>query len=134
MKTLHIIIIIVLFIVVAVVVSTFTDAGTYSTFSEAAGHPEKDFSIIGKLNKTKPVEYNAEKDPNKFTFFMSDEEGTERQVICNKAKPQDFEKSDQVVIIGYAEGDHFIARNLLLKCPSKYNAKKIPEEFGKKKF
>ncbi|HNY04083.1 MAG TPA: cytochrome c maturation protein CcmE, partial [Bacteroidales bacterium] len=64
---------------------------------------------------------------------MTDEKGVERQVIYNNAKPQDFEKSEKVVIIGSMQGEIFVAKSLLLKCPSKYNDKK-PAKFGDKKF
>ena len=133
MKTIHIIIIIILVIAVAVVITTMTDSSTYSDFGEAARKPGKELHIIGKLNRDKPVIYDAQKNANQFTFYMVDEKGIEKKVIYNNAKPQDFEKSEKVVIIGSMKGDQFIAKSLLLKCPSKYNDKK-PSKFGSKKF
>ena len=133
MKTIHIIIILILVIAVAVVITTMTDSSTYSDFGEAARKPGKELHIIGKLNRAKPIEYDAQKNANMFTFYMVDEKGIEKKVIYNNAKPQDFEKSEKVVIIGSMKGDQFIAKSLLLKCPSKYNDKK-PSKFGNKKF
>jgi len=133
MKTIHIIIILILFVAVAVVISTMTDSGTYSDFTEAARNPGKELHIIGTLNREKPFEYNTQQDANRFSFYMIDEKGTERKVIYNSAKPQDFEKSEKVVIIGSMQGGQFVARSLLLKCPSKYNDKQ-PSKFGNKKF
>ncbi len=133
MKTIHIIIILILVIAVAVVITTMTDSSTYSDFGEAARKPGKELHIIGKLNRAKPIEYDAQKNANMFTFYMVDEKGIEKKVIYNNAKPQDFEKSEKVVIIGSMKGDQFIAKSLLLKCPSKYNDKK-PSKFGSKKF
>ena len=134
MKTIHIIIILVVVIIVAVVITTLSDASTYSNFKEAGQKPGKEFHIIGKLDKNKPIEYDAQKNANQFSFYMFDEKGREQKVIYNNTKPQDFEKSDQVVIIGSMEKEAFIARSLLLKCPSKYNSKKVPEKFGTKSF
>jgi cytochrome c-type biogenesis protein CcmE len=134
MKTIHIIILLVVVIIIAVVITTFTNSSTYSDFSEAGRNPQREFHIIGKLDKTKPIEYDAKKNANRFSFYMIDEKGTETKVVYNNSKPQDFEKSDQVVIIGSMNNDIFIARSLLLKCPSKYNSKKVPEKFGTKKF
>jgi len=134
MKTIHIIVILILVVAVAVVVTTFTDTSTYSDFTEAGQSPGKEFHIIGKLDRTKTIEYDAKKNANEFSFYMIDEKAIERKVIYNNAKPQDFEKSDKVVVIGSIKGDQFRATGLLLKCPSKYNDEKKPEKFGTKSF
>lgn len=133
MKTIHIILILVLLGAVAVVVSTMADSGTYSDFSQAQARPGKEMHIIGTLNREKPIVYDPRQNANEFSFWMFDEKGTECQVIYHDAKPQDFEKSEKVVIIGAMEGKHFRARSLLLKCPSKYNDKQ-PTQFGEKTF
>ena len=133
MKTIHIIIILVVVVAVAVVISTMTDSSTYSDFTEAAAKPGKELHIIGKLNRAKPIEYNAQHNANMFTFYLIDDKGVEKKVVYNNAKPQDFEKSEKVVIIGSMQGDEFHAKSLLLKCPSKYNDKK-PSKFGSKQF
>jgi cytochrome c-type biogenesis protein CcmE len=134
MKTIHIIIILVLVIAIGVIVTTLSDASTYSDFSEASKKPDKEFHIIGKLDKDKPVEYDALKNANQFAFYLVDEKGVERKVVYNNTKPQDFEKSEKVVVIGTMKGEEFKATSLLLKCPSKYNADKTPSKFGTKQF
>jgi cytochrome c-type biogenesis protein CcmE len=134
MKTIHIIIILVVVAAIAVVVTTVTDSSTYSDFAAAAEKPGKEFHIIGKLSRNKPIVYDAVVNANQFSFYMTDEKGLERKVIYNNAKPQDFEKSERVVIIGSMKGGEFIARSLLLKCPSKYNDQKNPSKFGEKEY
>jgi cytochrome c-type biogenesis protein CcmE len=52
---------------------------------------------------------------------MKDQDGQSRKVILDKSKPQGFEMSESVVIIGRADGEVFRAEELLMKCPSKYN-------------
>jgi cytochrome c-type biogenesis protein CcmE len=116
------------------VITTVTDSSTYSDFTEAAKTPGKELHVIGKLNRTKPFEYDARKNANRFIFYMIDSKGIEKQVVYNNAKPHDFEKSEKVVVIGSVQGDIFIAKSLLLKCPSKYNDQKNPTKFGDKKF
>jgi cytochrome c-type biogenesis protein CcmE len=133
MKTIHIVILLILVIAIAVVVTTLTDSSTYSNFSDASGSPGKEFHIIGKLNKNKPLEYDATKNANRFAFYLVDDKGMEMKVIYNNPKPQDFEKSEKVVIIGSVKNNEFIAKSLLLKCPSKYNANK-PEKFDTKTY
>ena len=73
MKTIHIIIILVVVIIIAVVITTLSDASTYSNFAEAGRKPGKEFHIIGKLVKTKPIEYDAQKNANQFSFYLVDE-------------------------------------------------------------
>ena len=56
---------------------------------------------------------------------MKDSEGAERRVLLNSAPPQDFEKSEQIVVIGKMKGDDFHASGILMKCPSKYTDEKV---------
>ena len=73
------------------------------------------------LKKTKEFIYNPESNANVFGFYLVDNEGVEKKVMYNGTKPQDFERSEQIVVIGKMEGDEFHANQLLMKCPSKYN-------------
>jgi len=134
MKIKHILIIIVIAIGLGVIVSTFVNTSTYADFSEALAHPGKEFHVVGKLDTTEPITYNTKVNANQFSFFMIDNKGVKRKVIHNSNKPQDFEKSEQVVVVGKMESDSFVASNLLLKCPSKYKEDKKPESFGSKEF
>jgi cytochrome c-type biogenesis protein CcmE len=134
MKTIHIVIIIVVVVAIAVVISTLTDSNTYADFGKAANNPGKEYHIIGKLNRQKAISYDPQNNPNQFSFYMTDEDGVEKKVVYNNAKPQDFEKSEKVVIVGKMKGDEFIASSMLLKCPSKYNDNKTPQKFGEKSF
>jgi cytochrome c-type biogenesis protein CcmE len=120
---------------IGVIISLFANTSTYTDFKVAVDNPGKEFHIIGKLVKEKPIVYDSKMDANRFSFFMVDENGIEKQVIYKGAKPQDFEKSEQVVVIGKIEEDgQFKASSLLLKCPSKYNEEKKPKDFGAKEF
>lgn len=134
MKKIHIVILIFVVIAIGVIISLFTNTSTYTDFGAAASNPGKEFHIIGKLVKDKPIVYDSKIDANKFTFFMTDQKGLEKLVVYKGAKPQDFEKSEQVVVIGKFENEQFKASSLLLKCPSKYNEDKKPEKFGDKEF
>ena len=134
MKKAHIFILIFVVAAIGVIISLFANTSTYTDFSAAVENPGKEFHVIGTLVKDKPVIYDTKVDANKFTFYMADQKGTERLVTYKGAKPQDFEKSEQVVVIGKIENDEFLASSLLLKCPSKYNDEKKPDEFGNKKY
>ena len=134
MKTIHIILILIVVVAIAVVVTTITDSNTYADFSQAMKNPGREYHIIGKLNRQKTITYDPQNNPNQFSFYMIDEKGMEKKVIYNNAKPQDFEKSEKVVIIGKMQGDEFLAGSMLLKCPSKYNDQKNPVKFQDKSF
>ncbi len=101
-------------------VSLNADTDTYSNFTEASSS-NKEEHVIGNWEKTKGMYYDAAKDPNHFSFFMKDEKGKVNKVVLNGTKPQDFEKSEKLVLIGQMNNDTFYASKILMKCPSKYN-------------
>ena len=105
----------------AAILSMVSDSSTYASFATAESHPKKEFHVVGKLNKEKPQDYHPEVNANLFAFYMTDNEGRERKVLLNKTKPQDFDRSEQIVIIGKMAGDEFHASDVLMKCPSKYS-------------
>jgi len=121
MKKTHIIGIIVIAVAIGVILSMVTDAATYADFSVAQSSPGDQFQVVGELNKDKEIEYSPQTDANSFSFYMMDQKGNEKKVVFNGAKPQDFERSEQVVITGTFEGEEFHADKILMKCPSKYN-------------
>ena len=121
MKKTHIIAIVIIAIAIGAILSTLADSSTYASFRVAEEEPSKTFHVVGKLNKDKPQEYNPKVDADLFSFFLVDNEGKEKQVQLHKAKPQDFEKSEQIVVIGKMEAGNFVASDILMKCPSKYN-------------
>ena len=119
MKKIHIIAIVMIVAAIAMLISASGDMSTYSTFQEAISSDGK-VKIAGQLSKDKEMYYNPSEDPNYFTFFIKDSNGDERKVVLGAAKPQDFELSEQIVITGEIRGEEFIASDLLMKCPSKY--------------
>ncbi len=122
MKKTHIAALIFVVIAIAAIITTVYDADTYASFAEAREHPGRQFHIIGELNPEKPVEEKVEQNTLTFSFYMLDRDGEESKVIYFGGKPQDFEKLDQIVLVGSYNHDNFVASQLLLKCPSKYNA------------
>lgn len=120
MKKTHIIALVFIAISIAVIVSMTGDYSRYETFASAADSPAKDFHIVGELVEDEELYYNPEEDPNYFSFYLKDKAGAERKVVFNGAKPQDFERSEQIVLTGGMDGDVFMASKILMKCPSKY--------------
>lgn len=120
MKKSHIIGIIVIAIFMGFLVSSFFEASTYADFGEAFDKSGKEFHVVGTLDESQAVVYDPMVDPNLTEFFMVDENGATKKVKLFKSKPQDFEKSETIVLIGKAVGDEFHANEILMKCPSKY--------------
>jgi cytochrome c-type biogenesis protein CcmE len=121
MKKTHIIVLVLLAVGIAMIISTYKDASSFVSFKEAAEVPEKSFHVKTTLVKDKPIEYNPEQDAERFTFYAVDEFGEERKVICYKEKPFDFERAEEVVLIGKINGvNEFVASEYQTKCPSKY--------------
>lgn len=132
MKKSHIFIIVIIAVAVAIIVSSTNEASTYVTFSEAyqlaSNGNAKSIHVVGELKKDadgKVVGIEPGADKVSFSFIMVDEGGKEQQVFYNEPMPQDFTRSEKVVVIGSYKGESFFAEKILLKCPSKYQENSI---------
>ena len=121
MKKLHVIGIVIIAIAIGVIFISLKNTSTYADFSEAIANPEKEYHVVGKLDKTQPQLYDPKINSDQFMFSLIDNKGISKQVVLHKSRPQDFEKSEQIVLIGKMEGNDFHANDILMKCPSKYN-------------
>lgn len=124
MKKIYIINIVVILLGVVLLLSASQDMTSYSTFGMAIDSGKR-VKVVGELLKDKAMVYNPETNPNEFSFYLVDSEGQNNQVILNKAKPQDFEMSEQVVVTGIMQSGVFKADEVLMKCPSKYKDEEI---------
>lgn len=120
MKKTHIAALILIAISIGVIISMTADFSNYQTFSTASAAEGKEFHIKGELVRTKTMEYDPERDPNYFSFYLEDTTGIQRKVVFQGAKPQDFDRSEDIVLTGKMKGDEFHASTILMKCPSKY--------------
>lgn len=138
MKKLHIVALLAVAAAIGIIVSTTDSASQYVTFQEAKamaqdGQDSK-IHVVGELKKDASgkvvgIEYNPSKDPNFLAFSLVDNNGKEQRVVCYTppASMRDFDKSEKVVVIGrYQAGqEQFLASEILMKCPSKYEEKNI---------
>lgn len=123
MKKMHIIGLILIAVCAAVIITSIASSASYANFSEAYKNPGRAYTISGYLNKEKPIETQ----PTETIFYMVDHDGEEHRVHLNQAKPQDFERSEKIIVKGKANGKDFYATEISLKCPSKYNDMKMKE-------
>jgi len=63
---------------------------------------------------------NFDIEENMFTFNIRDDQGVEIEVVFDGAKPGNFDQASHVVCVGQYRKGRFHAKELLVKCPSKY--------------
>lgn len=134
MKTSHIIGIVVIAIAISMIIVAAGDASQYVSFDEAfakaANGNSQNVHVVGKLQKDSNgkyigMEYRPHVDPNLFKFVLVDNKGNAVKVTYHSPKPNDFERAEQVVVVGKAQGKEFVASKILMKCPSKYEDGKV---------
>lgn len=124
MKKSHLIGIAIIAVAIGLLLSLSGDVSTYSTFAEAMETGDR-VKLVGQLMKDKPMEYDPAIDPNKFHFHIKDSKGMSGKVTLLSEKPQEFERSESIVLTGSMKGDVFVATEMLMKCPSKYKDEEI---------
>lgn len=135
MKKIHVFGLVGIAIGVAIIISTAGDASSYVTFAEAKEMSlegeDKLIHVVGELTKdTQGNVIGVQPSPDKTSFYftLEDEKGNRQQVFHSAPEPQDFRKSEKVVIIGSYHRDMFVADKILLKCPSKYEENSMQAE------
>ena len=115
---------IIIAVAIGVIISTYADSSTYGSFAEAE-KTTSELHVVGKLDLTKAMVYDPQQDANYFSFYAKDNQGKECKIVFTGTKPQDFEKSEQIVLVGKMVGSEFQASKILMKCPSKYNKDQV---------
>lgn len=137
MKIIHIVALAIIAIAVGVIImSSAESASQYVDFEQAstmsADGNDLKVHVVGTLPRNTQgeitgIEYNPLKDPNFIAFRLIDEKQREFRVVCFNppASITDFKRSEKVVVNGSFKDDQFIADEILLKCPSKYENNKL---------
>lgn len=89
---------------------------------------ENNFSIVKASHKTvkatgswvKEKQYSYDAENNLFKFYIRDDKGEEMLVVYKGAMPNNFESATSVVVTGSYQDNYFYAKEILTKCPSKY--------------
>jgi cytochrome c-type biogenesis protein CcmE len=138
MKPSYIIGLLVIAMAVGYIISLSGDTSQYVSFQEAyalaANGRESKVHVVGELTKDQAgqvvgVEYDPLKDANFLAFDLVDNSQQVHRVVCYNppASMQDFKRSEKVVIIGQVKGDQFVASEILMKCPSKYEETQVKQ-------
>ncbi len=92
---------------------------------------ESDFVKVMSSDRTikatgswvKEKSYEVNKSERTFAFFMKDATGREMKVIYAGTIPNNFESAQSIVVTGQYKNGNFHAKDILTKCPSKYQDK-----------
>jgi cytochrome c-type biogenesis protein CcmE len=123
MKRLHIILLVFIAVAIGVLLSFMGSLSTYESIASAKQKEGKTVTIIVRLDKSRPVEYDPKTNPNYLAFYVTDTLGASAKVTYPYEKPYDMEKAERIVLKGKMKGDVFeISQKdgILIKCPSKY--------------
>jgi cytochrome c-type biogenesis protein CcmE len=93
----------------------------YVTFAEARS-AKSEVQVMGKLDKTS-IRSNAKE----LAFTIISDTGDRMPVRFTSAAPANFAMAVQVTAIGKVNGDTMEAKNLLVKCPTKYQGTETKE-------
>ena len=120
MKKLHIVALVLIAVAIATLISFMGDVTMYETIASARQKPGKAVTLIAKMDKGRPMNYDPIKNPNYLAFTAIDTLGNTIDVVYHNIKPTDMEKSERLVLKGKVEDGKFECKDILLKCPSKY--------------
>jgi cytochrome c-type biogenesis protein CcmE len=91
----------------------------YTSFAQARASRTL-VQIIGSLDQSQTVEFDV--GTGQLSFALTDTAGDAMPVLYTGSKPENFEHATEIGAIGkYADG-YFLAQQLLVKCPSKYES------------
>jgi len=94
---------------------------------------QDNFSQVMNTNKTvkatgvwvKDKSYEVDKENKTFSFYLMDNEGNEMKVVYDGTIPNNFESATSVVVTGKYANGYFHAKDILTKCPSKYENQNV---------
>ena len=104
---------------VAVGITSFKKSVTpYISFAEA----RTSAGVVQVNGVLADKNYVAKSSEQYLEFKLRDAHGQVMPVVYRGVIPGNFDQATSIVAIGRYQGDHFEAEQLLVKCPSKYQA------------
>jgi cytochrome c-type biogenesis protein CcmE len=102
-------------------------------FTQSNIQYQDDFTQVMNTSKTvkatgswvKEKNYHHDKENKTFSFYMVDENNNEMKVVYNGSIPNNFETAVSVVVTGKYVDGYFHAKDILTKCPSKYEDEQV---------
>ena len=105
-------------IIVFILWAGFSFNKTLTPYVSIQEAKESDYMVQVKGQRLDSGRFDLE--TNNFIFTMQDEHGESIEVIFEGAKPGNFDQATEIVCKGQYKSGKFHAKELLVKCPSKY--------------
>lgn len=121
MSRANIVVLLLVAVLMGALLSVFTTNSESVVFARAFAEPGVEFKVSGTLDPNHPVVYDPVVAVAKTRFHMRDKNGEVQEVLLQKAKPTGLEQSESIDLYGSVIDGQFIAGEMLMKCPSKYN-------------
>ncbi|MBN2009204.1 cytochrome c maturation protein CcmE [candidate division KSB1 bacterium] len=98
--------------------STLTSYVTIKEAKASERHVQVAGTLVAGSTKVSPAD-------NLLIFDLEEPDGARMTVHYNKSKPANFENAEKIVAIGRYDSEQqvFLANELLVKCPSKYEGR-----------
>ena len=103
----------------AAVFAFTTQASPYVTIAQARTAPGDRLHLAGDLIKDS---VKADVYTQTLTFRVKDENGDTVTIDHRGEKPANLLEATKVVAVGKMDGDKFVSDQLIVKCPTKYEA------------
>ncbi|MEP6756078.1 MAG: cytochrome c maturation protein CcmE [Chthonomonadales bacterium] len=108
----------------------FSDAmAQHTTISQAVAKPGVMLQVPGKIIK-ETVQYDSLKGRLQFNISEPNDPTKVMTIVYSEPKPENFDAATSVEAVGEYRDGAFHAKNLLVKCPSKYNDDKPAKTAG----
>ncbi|MGV3619024.1 MAG: cytochrome c maturation protein CcmE [Fimbriimonas sp.] len=104
-----------------VVVAFMSNASPYVTIAEARQMRSDRMHLAGDILKETVV---TDIKSSELRFQVKDSKGEQILIVHRGEIPANMGSATKVVAIGGIEGDRFMSKQLLLKCPSRYEEEK----------
>jgi len=130
MKKTHIILLVFIAGTIALLITLLDTGSTYETIADAKAKPGKFVHVAVRLDKSKPVEYDATKDANYLSFHAValDSPDQTMKVVYRNGEIPNLMISERLVLKGKYQETHFECKDVQTKCPSKYKEGMTPGE------
>lgn len=101
-------------------VMIYSFSGSLSSYTDLATAQKtgQDVHVVGRWVRQQEATYDPTTD--RFSFYLQDSLKNEALVVYADPKPANFERAEQVVVVGRYKDGAFQAKDILMKCPSKY--------------
>jgi cytochrome c-type biogenesis protein CcmE len=105
-------------IIIFIIWAGFSFNKTLTPYVSIQEAKDSDYMVQVKGQRLDSGRFDLE--TNNFIFTMQDEHGESIEVIFEGAKPGNFDQATEIVCKGQFKSGKFHAKELLVKCPSKY--------------